>query len=212
MMKTRPEIKETAKANMKQNQGQCVAVLLILSVITVVLVTVAAGVGAMLLVPVISIAANGYFVRTYRGFRDTVSDWFSDMFNNFGRRLGGYYWMGLFIYLWSMLFMIPGIVKGIAYSLTPYILADCPNVKARDALKLSMRMTQGYKADIFVTMLSFLGWLILSAFTFGILEIVYVGPYMNTTLAGVYEELKNNAIENGTISQEELNGGTLRQF
>lgn len=212
MMKTRPEIKETAKANMKQNWGQCVAVLLILSVITVVLVTVAAGVGAMLLVPVISIAANGYFVRTYRGFRDTVSDWFSDMFNNFGRRLGGYYWMGLFIYLWSMLFMIPGIVKGIAYSLTPYILADCPNVKARDALKLSMRMTQGYKADIFVTMLSFLGWLILSAFTFGILEIVYVGPYMNTTLAGVYEELKNNALENGTISQDELNGGTLRQF
>lgn len=212
MMKTRPEIKETAKANMKQNQGQCVAVLLILSVITVVLVTVAAGVGAMLLVPVISIAANGYFVRTYRGFRDTVSDWFSDMFNNFGRRLGGYYWMSLFIYLWSMLFMIPGIVKGIAYSLTPYILADCPNVKARDALKLSMRMTQGYKADIFVTMLSFLGWLILSAFTFGILEIVYVGPYMNTTLAGVYEELKNNALENGTISQDELNGGTLRQF
>lgn len=212
MMKTRPEIKEIAKANMKQNWGQCVAVLLILSVITVVLVTVAAGVGAMLLVPVISIAANGFFVRTYRGSRGTVSDWFSDMFNNFGRRLGGYYWMGLFVYLWSLLFMIPGIVKGIAYSMTPYILADCPNVKARDALKLSMRMTQGYKADIFVTILSFFGWLILSAFTFGILEIVYVGPYMNTTLAGVYEELKNNAIENGTISQDELNGGTLRQF
>lgn len=212
MMKTRPEIKETAKANMKQNWGQSVAVLLVFSVITVVLAYVTAGIGAMLLIPVISIATNGYFVRSYRGFQVTVSDWFSDMFTNFGRRLGGYYWMGLFIYLWSLLFMIPGIVKGIAYSMTPYILADCPNVKARDALKLSMRMTQGYKADIFVTMLSFLGWLILSAFTFGILEIVYVGPYMNTTLAGVYEELKNNAIENGTISQEELNGGTLRQF
>ncbi len=212
MMKTRPEIKEIAKANMKQNWGQCVAVLLILSVITVVLVTVAAGVGALLLVPVISIAANGFFVRTYRGFRGTVSDWFSDIFSNFGRRLGGYYWMCLFVYLWSMLFMIPGIVKGIAYSMTPYILADCPDVKARDALKLSMRMTKGYKADIFVTLLSFLGWLILSAFTFGILEIVYVGPYMNTTLAGVYEELKNNALENGTISQDELSGGTLRQF
>ena len=211
-MRTRPEIKETAKANMKQNWGQSVAVMLLFSVITVVLSYVTAGLGMMLLVPVISIAANGYFVRSYRGFQVTVSDWFSDMFNNFGRRLGGYYWMGLFIYLWSLLFMIPGIVKGIAYSMTPYILADCPNVRAKDALKLSMRMTQGYKADIFVTLLSFLGWLILSAFTFGILEIVYVGPYMNTTMAGVYEELKNNALENGTISQDELNGGTLRQF
>jgi uncharacterized membrane protein len=67
-----------------------------------------------------------------------------------------------------------------------------------------MRMTAGHKGKIFVMGLSFIGWLLLSALTGGILYIFYVGPYMNTSFAGMYEELKNNALRTGVVRPEEL--------
>jgi uncharacterized membrane protein len=125
-------------------------------------------------------------------------------FQNFGRSVGGMLWMYLFIILWSMLFWIPGIIKALSYFMTPYILAECPSVKAKQALLLSMRMTKGHKGKIFIMGLSFIGWMILSSMTAGILYIVYVGPYMNTSFAGMYDELKKNALANGTVKAEEL--------
>jgi uncharacterized membrane protein len=100
--------------------------------------------------------------------------------------------------------VIPGIVKAFAYSMTPFILADSPNVRATDAIKLSMRMTQGHKGGIFVMCLSFLGWAILSALTCGILQILYVGPYVSTSFAGLYVDLKAKALSSGIIKPEEL--------
>ena len=90
--------------------------------------------------------------------------------------------------------------------MTPYILADCPDVKAKDALKLSMRMTNGHKGKLFVLLLSFYGWMLLSSLTFGILLIVFVAPYMEATMSGFYLELRDQAIASGAISAEELQG------
>lgn len=157
-------------------------------------------VGIALLLP----AFCGFYLSVYRGACASIGQWFSSLLTNFWRKLGGFLWMSLWTLLWSYLLVVPGIVKGLAYSMTPYILADSPNVPAREALKLSMRITDGYKMDIFVACLSFLGWLILSAFTGGILGLVYVGPYMQTTLGGIYQELKTNAIENGVIDAAEF--------
>ena len=88
--------------------------------------------------------------------------------------------------------------------MTPYILAHCPNVSATDALKLSMRMTNGHKGELFVMHLSFIGWMLLGALTLGILVIVHVGPYMGTTTAGYYIELRDEALAKGIIRPEEL--------
>jgi len=88
--------------------------------------------------------------------------------------------------------------------MTPYILAESQNVQAQQALKISMRMMDGRKLDLFVFMLSFFGWMLLSGFTFGLVGIFYAGPYMCTSLAGFYEELKKTSIEKGIISKEEL--------
>ena len=88
--------------------------------------------------------------------------------------------------------------------MTEYILADCPGVGATDALELSMRMTRGYKGDIFVFYLSFLGWWLLSGLTFGLLGLFYVGPYYGTSMAGIYEDLKAKALQNNVIRPEEL--------
>ena len=112
--------------------------------------------------------------------------------------------MELFIFLWSLLFVVPGIIKAIAYSFTPYILAEYPNVPATEAVKISMRMTQGHKGEIFMMSLSFLGWFLLNGFTFGILGIFYVNPYFYVSVAGQYQDLKELALQNGVVSLDEL--------
>ena len=83
--------------------------------------------------------------------------------------------------------------------MTPYILMDREDVSAKDALKISMEMTYGHKAEIFVMILSFIGRLILSGPTFGILAIFYTGPYISTSFADLYEELKQNIAEIGRV-------------
>ncbi|MCL2068872.1 MAG: DUF975 family protein [Oscillospiraceae bacterium] len=148
--------------------------------------------------------SGGTFVKIYSRETTTVGEPFSNLSVNFFRKVGGMYWMALWTTLWTLLLVIPGIVKSYAYLMTPYILADCPNVKATEALKLSMRMTNGHKMELFVMTLSFIGWALLSVLTFGILWIVYVGPYMETAFAGYYVELRDQALASGLIDRSEL--------
>jgi uncharacterized membrane protein len=110
----------------------------------------------------------------------------------------------LLVALLTIPLMIPAIVKGYSYRMVPYILADCPNVTATEALKLSMRMTKGHRMKLFVLDLSFIGWSLLGCLTLFILLIVYVGPYMKATMAGYYTELREEAIGSGNIRAEEL--------
>ena len=114
---------------------------------------------------------------------------------------------GALLWLFSLLMIaawVPAIIKGISYSMTVFILEHFPDVPATDALKISMRITQGYKFDIFVFCLSFIGWFILSALTLGILYIVYVGPYFYASFAGLYQELRDKALAEGRVTREEL--------
>jgi len=105
--------------------------------------------------------------------------------------------------------LIPAIVKGISYAMTPFILSDCPDVTARQALKLSMRMMDGHKKKLFTLALSFIGWFVLSALTLGILYVVYVGPYYYTTLAGFYDEVRIKALTDGNGPPKELSGTVI---
>lgn len=205
-MKTRQEIKAIAKERLRQNRGNCIGVYVLMLVASAILGSVTFGIGTLVVLPIMTVAASGWFANVYAGDNLSVSDWFNGMFDGFGRKWLGMFLMGLKVFLWSLLFFIPGIIKGIAYSLTPYILAEYPNVEASQATKLSDRMTKGYKMDIFVAYLSFLGWELLSVFTFGILDIVFTGPYLSLTMGGIYQELKQNAIQNNVVSAEELEG------
>jgi len=150
---------------------------------------------------------NAHFNRCIFNDWDTsVSDMFRRSFDDYGRNLGGILWMYLFIFLWSLLFVIPGIVKSYAYFAAPYILSEFPAVKPTDAIRLSMRMTDGYKAELFLLDLSFLGWNILSGLTLGLLGILYVNPYYDAARAGYYEVVKANALRSGAVSWWELTG------
>ena len=95
----------------------------------------------------------------------------------------------LYITLWTLLFIIPGIVKSYEYRMMPYLLAENPAMPKEQAFAISKQMMDGQKWDAFVLDLSFLGWQILSIFTMGILSIFYVTPYINMTNAALYESL-----------------------
>lgn len=94
------------------------------------------------------------------------------------------------IFLWSLLLIIPGIVKSYEYRMIPYLLADDPTMDSDRAFAESKALMQGNKLKAFVLDLSFIGWHILSLFTLGLLDIFYVSPYVNQTNAALYERLR----------------------
>ena len=130
----------------------------------------------MLIFMAMEVNLYGAYVKIFKREPASVGLLFSGLKVNFWRKVGGMLWMALFVFLWSLLFTIPGIIKGLAYFAAPYILATCPDVKAREALKLSMRITKGHKGKIFVLGLSFIGWMLLGSLTFGILTIGGLNP------------------------------------
>ncbi len=113
---------------------------------------------------------------------------------------------GLYIFLWSLLFWIPGIIKAYSYMMVPYIIAENSNLDRKRVFKISRKMMRGHKWEAFVLGLSFLGWNLLGALTGGILNIFYVNPYMHATYAEFYSAVKAEAIQKGIATREELPG------
>ena len=96
----------------------------------------------------------------------------------------------LFIYLWSLLFIVPGIIKSYEYRLVPYIVSEDPTVNFRDALAESKKLMKGNKWRSFVFDLSFIGWDLLSVLSFGLAGIFFVEPYKASADAALYESIK----------------------
>ena len=145
-MPTREQIKERAKMTFRANYGNCVATYLI----AMLLIGAASytGVGTILVAIPLELGLMCYFLMIYQGAKPDLSTMFTTGFAiNYGRKIGGYLWMILWTFLWSLLFFIPGIIKAYSYAMTPYILAAYPDVRAKDALKLSMRIMNGHKAE-----------------------------------------------------------------
>lgn len=109
----------------------------------------------------------------------------------------------IYIFLWTLLLIIPGIIKSYAYRMVPYILADNPNLGAKEAIALSNEMTMGHKFDMFVLDLSFIGWYLLGALACGV-GVFFVMPYENATNAELYLVLRENALRNHWCSYEDL--------
>lgn len=148
---------------------------------------------------VIEVGCRGWFLRYWRGENLSSGELFAS-FRIYKPAVVTALLRDLYVFLWSLLLIIPGIVKSYAYSMASYIIYENPNMDASEALQLSERLTNGAKGDLFVLDLSFIGWNLLSACTFGILGLVYVNPYTYTTHAAVYQSLKASAIQSGRLS------------
>lgn len=105
-------------------------------------------------------------------------------------------WRDVYTFLWSLLFIIPGIIKTYEYKMIPYLLAENPDMTKEEAFAESKRMMDGQKWRAFVLDLSFIGWDILSGFTFGLLTIFFVAPYKRSAQAALYDALKYGAVSN----------------
>lgn len=117
----------------------------------------------------------------------------SDIFEGFQSDFSGNFLIGLmtgiFTFLWSLLFIIPGIIKAYSYSMAYYVKADHPDYDWNACIKESMRITNGHKWDLFVLDLSFIGWTLVGMCLCGI-GILWVEPYVQTTRANFYETIR----------------------
>ena len=115
----------------------------------------------------------------------------SDLFSQFDRFADGFclaLLRGLFVALWSLLLVIPGIVASLSYSMAGFLMTENPNMTATEALRASKELMRGHKFELFCLDLSFIGWIFLSAFTLGI-GALWLVPYQNAARVAFYREI-----------------------
>lgn len=152
---------------------------------------------------IVDVGCRGWFMRYWRGEYPSVGELFAS-FRIYLPALKTSLLVNVYTFLWSLLFVIPGIVKSFAYSMAPYIIYENPNLTANEAIALSRKLTDGAKGDLFVFGLSYFGWMLLNVFTLGILGIVYIYPYQCTAHAAIYDTLKMRAIQEGRMTWEDF--------
>lgn len=154
-------------------------------------------VGLALSLLVVAPLAFGYSVAFLRHVRGEADD---DLvtrpfqaFKEYSRYLGTSVLTTVYILLWCLLLIIPGIIMGYAYSMTPYIMHDHPELSASECIARSKQMMNGYKWKLFLLDLSFIGWLLLCILTLGILTL-WISPWMACSRVKFYEELKARSL------------------
>ena len=146
------------------------------------------GFAAFLLGGVLQIGYADYLLKQHDGKETNLRDLFSK-FDHFGTGFAQNFLRNLYITLWTLLFIIPGIIKGYSYAMTPFILAEHPSLTASQAIDLSKDLMDGHKGELFVLDLSFLGWIILAALTLNLGHIA-LNPYRNAAYAAFYRQLQ----------------------
>ena len=158
-----------------------------------VVVIVSAIIGALFSIFVtnaITVGVSNYFVKNTDS-KPSFADAFSGFKVKYGRNIGTLLLVGIKTVLWTLLFIIPGIIKTYEYSIIPYILADDPEISSKDAFKKAKQLMKGNKWRLFKLEFSFIGWFVLCVLTLGI-GTFFLLPYVNAANAEFYAELKNN--------------------
>jgi len=187
-LKKNRELRALARSQLHGSWLAAVGMLLVYCIILGISVVVI--VGPIIIGGPLALGFLGYYSRKARGENAELKNLF-DGFNLFGKSFLLYLLKGIFIALWSCLFIIPGIVKCLSYSMAFFVLRDNPEIKATEAITRSRKMMKGYKGKLFGLCLSFIGWGFLCVLTFGI-GFLWLYPYVSLSLANFYEGLKQN--------------------
>lgn len=198
----RAELKARAKQMMSGNMGMLIVCFIIVEALTAGCSTILNKVGLPYVSVIVSACiagpltlGNAYiYLNLTRGFEPDVKILFSG-FRRFGDALALTLLIGVFTFLWSLLLVVPGIIKAISYSQASYVLAEHPEMNAKQALDESIAIMDGHKMEYFVLSLSFIPWILLCVVTCG-LAVLYVGPYMQATFVNFYESIKSPVIMN----------------
>ncbi len=177
-----------------------VAVLIVFLV--VLIVSVVSAIHNIFIVNPLNVGLKSYFMNNRKDTAD-----FKDIFSGFtngkySSTVGAVFSTNLIVFLWSLLLIVPGIYHKYMYWFVPYLCAENPGISSSEARRISKAMTDGYKLEIFVLELSFIGWRLLGAFV--IFGSYFVEPYFQATYSEVYAELRDRAIANGKVKPEEV--------
>lgn len=146
------------------------------------------GIVAFFLGGTVQLGYAHFLLKQYDGQEADWHDLFSQ-FHRYGQGFAQMFLRNLYTVLWSLLLIIPGMVKNLSYAMTPYIMIEEPNLTVSEAIEKSRLMMTGHKWDLFVLRFSFIGWSILSALTLQLGNLL-LNPYRNAAEAALYRELK----------------------
>ena len=208
------EIKKTAKSKMEGHYGEAIKLLVLIiigeAIFSIIDGYIGVSIGfvnsdgrsafnllSTLFSVIMSIGSTSFFLKIARGQEATYKELIQH------KELIIPYFIitiltGIFVVLWSLLLIIPGIIAAFSYSLVLYILLDEPNLDAMDVIKKSKELMKGNKWKLFCLEISFIGWTILGIFTLGILYL-WLAPYMSTSLAVFYDDIKQRADVNQQV-------------
>ena len=149
------------------------------------------GIGAVIVVGPMTYGLNKMFLKQAR---DGQPMDLGEIFNGFTEDFGGTLLIGLmtliFTALWTLLLIVPGIIKGLSYSMATYIKADYPEYDWKQCMDQSQAMMKGHKGELFMLYLSFIGWFIVGALCLGV-GTLWVVPYLQASEAQFYEGIKS---------------------
>ncbi len=183
------KVKVKAKAALKGNWFGAIVAFLLFVVLTAALE--ATGIGAIF-VGLVAFGYAAFNLELVKSKKAKVGVLFGGMFKKCFKKWGAALLMGLYTFLWSLLFLIPGFIKYYAYAMTPYIMQEKSSMRVGDANTKSRAIMKGHKWQLFLLDLSFIGWMLLSVLTLGI-ALIYVWPYYQAARAAFYKEIKKGA-------------------
>lgn len=152
----------------------------------------------LLILPLGLGVSNAFRKLLVNGENQLLRNSFSIAFSNYWHKVWGLLLMYIFLFLWTLLLIIPGIIKAFSYAMTPYILEENPELGASEAIDRSRMMMRGHKFDLFWLYLSFIGWGLLCLLTAGI-GFLWLFPYVQASIAAFYEEVKADYALNGGL-------------
>ena len=207
------ELRERAWSKLSGNWGGPIAVSLIYGLILSVVGSMTSGIASIIVSGPLAVGLAGYFLSFAKSENPEFDRLFDSFKNSFGNSIVLYLLTNIFIFLWALLLIIPGIIKFFAYSMAPYLLSENPNMSPTEALDESQRLMNGHKMDLFVLLLSFIGWFLLGLITFGI-AFIWVIPYISAAQAEFYLEITGGSsrVVDAKVFEKKTEEDTFESF
>ncbi len=193
MTKENSVLMKMGRESLKGNWGLAIGAFLVVYLISGAIQSIHEGGGSILYLIIAGPFTLGMakFSLAYSRHQEPRFEQVFEGFQQFGRTLGAYLLIVLYVFLWLLLLIVPGIIAALAYSMTFFIMTDDVSVKTADALKKSKQMMVGYKWKLFGLYLRFFGWALLCILTLGI-GFLWLTPWMHVTFAHFYDDIKDN--------------------
>ena len=177
-------------------------IVILMLIISLITTTISLAV-TFCLTNILTVGQAQYYLKLRKGYPDFMAIFSGFQNGNYSKVFKIMLRKTIYLTLWYLLFIIPGIIYGLAYFMVDYIAAENPDIDSKRAIEISEKTMDGEKANLFLLQLSFIGWILLAILTCGI-GMYFLAPYMQATYTEFYECMKAKAINNGIATAAEF--------